>query len=233
MERSCPRRSTTTACSSCSRRSAASSPSSSSTRRCPGGSPSGAPSRRARSSCAAPGSARPTRTAILALLLAFALVTAVALRLGGGGARGGDPPEAVRARRAALLRVDAARTRPRPRDADQRAAAAFAAVLVAGFLPFVIADPGALWRDTIGYGAGTYRIVGYGLSALLLNAGIIDDRYGALPVRALRPRSSGCPSPRGSSGSCAARGATGRRPRGSRSRSSRCSSSPGCSRRRT
>ena len=41
-------------------------------------------------------------------------------------------------------------------------------MLLAGALPFLIADPGALWDDTIAYGAGTYRIVGYGLSALLV-----------------------------------------------------------------
>ena len=42
-------------------------------------------------------------------------------------------------------------------------------------------DPGALWRDTVSYGAGTYRIVGYGLAALLLNLGAIDDRFGNYP----------------------------------------------------
>lgn len=62
-----------------------------------------------------------------------------------------------------------------------RATAGFLGVLVAGFLPFLIADPGALWRDTVSYGTGTYRILGYGLSALLLNAGVLDDRYGAYP----------------------------------------------------
>jgi len=62
-----------------------------------------------------------------------------------------------------------------------RTAAAFSGVLAAGFLPFLIADAGALWRDTISYGTGTYRILGYGLSALLLNAGVIDDRYSAYP----------------------------------------------------
>ena len=54
-----------------------------------------------------------------------------------------------------------------------------------GILPFLIADAGALWRDTIAYGTGTYRILGYGLSALLLNAGVIDDRYGAYPFSLL------------------------------------------------
>ena len=42
----------------------------------------------------------------------------------------------------------------------------FAAVLVAGFLPFLLADAQALWEDTIRYGAGTYRILGYGLSSI-------------------------------------------------------------------
>ncbi|MEP6892435.1 MAG: glycosyltransferase 87 family protein [Gaiellaceae bacterium] len=62
-----------------------------------------------------------------------------------------------------------------------KAAAVFAVVLAVGFLPFLIADPGALWRDTITYGTGTYRILGYGLSALLYNAGVIDSRYGSYP----------------------------------------------------
>jgi hypothetical protein len=45
----------------------------------------------------------------------------------------------------------------------------------------LVADPGALWHDTVGYGAATYRIVGYGLAALLLNLGVIDDRFGYYP----------------------------------------------------
>jgi hypothetical protein len=68
-----------------------------------------------------------------------------------------------------------------PRQALRRTAAAFAGVLVACFLPFVIADPGAIWNDTVAYGADTYRIIGYGLSAILLNAGVIDDRFGYYP----------------------------------------------------
>lgn len=60
-------------------------------------------------------------------------------------------------------------------------AVAFAAPLVAGIVPFVIADPGAFWRDTITYGGSTYRIVGYGLSNLLLEAGVVDDRWGPYP----------------------------------------------------
>jgi len=62
-----------------------------------------------------------------------------------------------------------------------RAGAAFGGVFLATVLPFLIADPGALWRDTVSYGAGTYRIVGYGLSNLLVNAGVLDDRFGSYP----------------------------------------------------
>jgi uncharacterized membrane protein len=68
-----------------------------------------------------------------------------------------------------------------PRQTLYRAGAAFAGVFLATLLPFLIADPGALWDDTVAYGAGTYRIIGYGLAALLLNAGVIDDRFGYYP----------------------------------------------------
>lgn len=67
------------------------------------------------------------------------------------------------------------------RHALRRAALAAAAVAVAGFAPFVVADPAAFWRDTISYGAGTYRIVGYGLSALLVKAHVLHDRRSAYP----------------------------------------------------
>ena len=62
-----------------------------------------------------------------------------------------------------------------------KAGGVFATILAAGFLPFLIADPGALWRDTVDYGASTYRILGYGLSALLYNAHVIHSRYGSYP----------------------------------------------------
>ena len=68
-----------------------------------------------------------------------------------------------------------------PRRTILRAGAVFGGVVLATFLPFLIADPGALWDDTIAYGADTYRIVGYGLSALLLNLGALDDRFGYYP----------------------------------------------------
>ncbi len=119
-------------------------------------------------------------TSIFALLLAFALLTrsrfvwaAVALAA------------AILLKQFALVALPffvlMLLARGLPRTTLLRAAAAFSGVLLAGFLPFLIADPGALWRDTISYGTGTYRILGYGLSALLLNAGVLDDRYGAYP----------------------------------------------------
>jgi uncharacterized membrane protein len=54
-------------------------------------------------------------------------------------------------------------------------------VLAAPVLPFLIADPVAFYEDTVRYGAGTYKIVGYGLSAILVEAGIVADRDGAYP----------------------------------------------------
>jgi hypothetical protein len=71
--------------------------------------------------------------------------------------------------------------RAEPRRVLVRAGAAFAAVVAAGVLPFAIGDPGAFWDDTIAYGGSTYRIVGYGLSALLVEAGVIEDRFDPYP----------------------------------------------------
>jgi hypothetical protein len=71
-------------------------------------------------------------------------------------------------------------TRNVPRPVLYRSAAAFAAVVVVGVLPFAIADPGALWEDTIAYGAQTYRIIGYGLAGLLVEAKVVD-RFGSYP----------------------------------------------------
>jgi hypothetical protein len=68
-----------------------------------------------------------------------------------------------------------------PRVLKRRSAAAFLLPPVAGLVPFLVADPGGLWRDTIAYGGSTYRIIGYGLSSLFLKAGIVDDRYGSYP----------------------------------------------------
>jgi hypothetical protein len=68
-----------------------------------------------------------------------------------------------------------------PRVVLRNAGIAFTAPLAVGILPFLVADPGGLWRDTIAYGGSTYRIIGYGLSSLFLKAGIVDDRYGSYP----------------------------------------------------
>ena len=57
----------------------------------------------------------------------------------------------------------------------------FVVVLAAGIAPFVAMDAAAFYDDTIRYGAGTYRIVGYGLSAVLVELGTVDDREGAYP----------------------------------------------------
>jgi hypothetical protein len=62
-----------------------------------------------------------------------------------------------------------------------RAGGAFAGVVAAGFLPFAVADLGALLADTVEYGGATYRIVGYGLAPLLLEAGVLDGRFGYYP----------------------------------------------------
>lgn len=71
-----------------------------------------------------------------------------------------------------------------PRPAVRRAAAVFAGVVAAGFVPFLVADPGGLWNDTIAYGAGTYRIIGYGLAGLLVEAGVAE-RDGGYPFALL------------------------------------------------
>ena len=63
----------------------------------------------------------------------------------------------------------------------RRPALAFVGVIAVCVLPFLIAAPVAFYEDTIRYGAGTYRIVGYGLSAILVEAGVVADRNGAYP----------------------------------------------------
>ena len=68
-----------------------------------------------------------------------------------------------------------------PRPILWRAGAVFAGIFALGVLPFAIADPGALWDDTIAYGAQTYRIIGYGLSGVLIETGVLDDRFGPYP----------------------------------------------------
>jgi len=117
--------------------------------------------------------------ALLLLLLAFALT--VRRRAGWAGALLGG---AILAKQFALVAVPFIAVMlfvHLGRPAVLRAAATCGIVLVAGFLPFAIADPGALWADTVEYGADTYRIVGYGLSAILLQIGVLDDREGPYP----------------------------------------------------
>ena len=63
----------------------------------------------------------------------------------------------------------------------RRCALVFCAVLGAGMLPFFLADPVAFYEDTVKFGAGTYKIVGYGLSGLLVRAGILDGRDDSYP----------------------------------------------------
>jgi hypothetical protein len=62
-----------------------------------------------------------------------------------------------------------------------RAGGVLGAILLVGLLPFFAWDPGAFWADTIEYGGSTYRIVGYGLSGLLVEAGLIESRTGGYP----------------------------------------------------
>ena len=66
-------------------------------------------------------------------------------------------------------------------DGLKRPTLAFGGVLAAGILPFLAADPVAFYEDTVRYGAGTYKIVGYGLSGIMIRLGILDDRDGSYP----------------------------------------------------
>jgi hypothetical protein len=117
---------------------------------------------------------------VLLTVVAFALVTRSRYILGGATIAG-----AVLLKQFALVAVPFLAvmmlTRAVPRPILYRAGGAFLLVLVAGTLPFAIADPGALWDDTIAYGAQTYRIIGYGLAGVLLELGVLDDRFGAYP----------------------------------------------------
>jgi hypothetical protein len=117
---------------------------------------------------------------LLLTVLAFALVTRSRYVLAGATLGG-----AVLLKQFALVAVPFLAvmmlSRAVPRPVLYRAAGAFALVFVAGALPFAIADPGALWDDTIAYGAQTYRIIGYGLAGVLLELGVLDDRFGSYP----------------------------------------------------
>jgi hypothetical protein len=69
----------------------------------------------------------------------------------------------------------------RERAGLRRPAIVFGGVIGVFVLPLLIADPAAFWDDTVRYGAGTYKIVGYGLSAIMIRLGILDDRDGSYP----------------------------------------------------
>ena len=146
-----------------------------------GGSRSARRSRRTRSLVRGAWFGTADAPALLALVLAFALLTRRRFVWAAASLAAAVAAEAVRARRRALRRAsccDHARAAADAARAPQRRSPESFSL---AFLPFLIADPGALCDDTVGYGAGTYRIVGYGLSNLLVNAGILDDRYGYYP----------------------------------------------------
>jgi hypothetical protein len=68
-----------------------------------------------------------------------------------------------------------------PREERKRAGLTLAGVLAVFVLPFLVAGLVAFYDDTVKYGAGTYRIVGYGLSGILIRLGILEDRDGSYP----------------------------------------------------
>jgi hypothetical protein len=117
------------------------------------------------------------------LLKQFALVAAPFLALmavreaGVASRRAASAPSAAAAATASPLRAAL--------DALRGPALAFLGVLAVGILPFLVADPVAFYEDTVEFGAGTYRIVGYGLSAILVEIGVVADREGAYPFALL------------------------------------------------
>jgi hypothetical protein len=117
---------------------------------------------------------------VLLTVLAFALVARSRYLLAAASLGG-----AVLLKQFALVAVPflavAMLSRAVPRPMLYRAGAVFALVVIAGILPFAIAGPGALWEDTIAYGAQTYRIIGYGLAGILVETGVLDDRFGSYP----------------------------------------------------
>jgi hypothetical protein len=117
---------------------------------------------------------------LLLLLLAFALVTRRRFTWAAAALAGAvllKQFAIVAAPFLALMLVHAGAARAQLKQAGL----AFAGIVVAVSLPFLLADPGAFYDDTVKYGAGTYRIVGYGLAAILVRLGVVDDREGAYP----------------------------------------------------
>ncbi len=62
-----------------------------------------------------------------------------------------------------------------------QAALVGALVLTAGFVPFLAASPMAVWRDTVGYGTGTFHVVSYGLSGVLVRMGVVGRHSTGYP----------------------------------------------------
>ena len=118
--------------------------------------------------------------ALLLLVLGVRMRPAATVHGCARAGRRGHDPEAVRGAGGAL---PAARGMARRWQAGVAATAARAGARGhRPSLPFVIADPGAFWDDTITFGAETYRVIGYGLAGILVNAGVID-RNGSYPFQ--------------------------------------------------
>jgi len=117
---------------------------------------------------------------ITLMILAFALVSRGRYRWAAASLAG-----AVLLKQFAVVAIPFLALMLVKRQADRmelrRCALVFGGVLGAGVLPFLLADPVAFYDDTVKFGAGTYKIVGYGLSGLLIRAGILADREGSYP----------------------------------------------------
>jgi hypothetical protein len=62
-----------------------------------------------------------------------------------------------------------------------QAALVAALALAAGFVPFLAASPTAVWRDTVAYGTGTFHVVSYGLSGVLVRMGVVGRHSTGYP----------------------------------------------------
>ena len=117
---------------------------------------------------------------------------AVALPCAAGRARRRGAAQAVRARRDAVPRRCCSCTRGAARRRSGAAGVLRRRARRRLRCRSSSPTPGALWDDTIAYGTGTYRIIGYGLAGLLRRAPASSTTLRRLPVRAARARSSGC-----------------------------------------
>ena len=118
---------------------------------------------------------------ITLMILAFALVTRGRYRWAAASLAGAVLLKQFAVVAIPFLALMLVKQRRGARRAEAVAASCSPAVLAAGVLPFLIADPVAFYDDTVKFGAGTYKIVGYGLSAMLIRAGILEDRDGSYP----------------------------------------------------